>query len=43
MTVCVVGAPSLDGTAVMVILAPKCFGSAAMVSSASAEALNTRS
>ncbi len=35
--------PQVCSTAVMAILAPRCLGSAAMVSIVSAEALNSRS
>ena len=40
---CVMAEPQVCNTEVMAILAPKCFGSAAMVSMVSAEALNSRS
>ncbi len=39
---CVMAEPQLWSTAVMAILAPRCFGSAAMASVASALALNKR-
>ena len=35
--------PQVCSTEVMAMLAPRCFGSAAIVSSVSAEALNSRS